>query len=88
MKTQYIAALVAVSWTLVINMPRTPTPETKPGFPTKQACERAAAKWRADFERQVKEGTIKEMKTETGQRQRLARAIPRTECIEDTKSHQ
>ena len=59
-----------------------PTPETKTGFPTKQACEQAAATWRADFESQVKEGTIR---TDTDRRRRLARAIPSTKCIEDTK---
>ena len=71
-----------LSWTLVISMPRSPAPETKPGFPTKQACEQAAAKWRANFETQVKEGTIR---TDTDRRRRLARAIPSTKCVEDTK---
>ena len=77
MKANHIAALVLVSWTLVINIPRSPAPETKTGFPTKQACEQAAAKWRANFESQVKE--------DTDRRRRLARAIPSTKCIEDTK---
>jgi hypothetical protein len=81
MKANHIAALVLVSWTLVINIPRNP-PETKTGFPTKQACEQAAAKWRANFETQVKEGTIR---TDTDRRRRLARAIPSTKCTEDTK---
>jgi len=90
MKTQHhIAALVLLSWTLVINLPRNPAPETKTGFPTERACEKAAAKWRANFETQVKEGTIKgPIKTDTDQRRRLARAIPQTQCIEDTESHQ
>jgi len=57
-------------------------PEIKTGFPTKQACEQAAAKWRANFETQVKEGTIR---TDTDRRRRLARAIPSTKCIEDAK---
>jgi hypothetical protein len=83
MKTSHIAALVLLSWTLVINIPRAPAPETKTGFPTKQACEQAAAKWRANFETQVKEGTIR---TDTDRRRRLARAIPSTKCIEDTKT--
>jgi hypothetical protein len=82
MKTSHIAALVLLSWTLVINIPGSLAPETKPGFPTKQACEHAAAKWRANFETQVKEGTIR---THADRRRRLARAIPSTKCIEDTK---
>jgi hypothetical protein len=81
MKANHIA-LVLVSWTLVINIPRNPAPETRTGFPTKQACEQAAAKWRANFESQVKEGTIR---TDTDRRRRLARAIPSTKCTEDTK---
>jgi hypothetical protein len=82
MNTRHPVALVLLSWTLVISMPRSPAPETKPGFPTKQACEQAAAKWRANFETQVKEGTIR---TDTDRRRRLARAIPSTKCVEDTK---
>lgn len=78
----YIAALVLMSWTLVINIPRSSAPETKTGFPTRQACEQAAARWRANFETQVKEGTIRE---HADRRRRLARAIPSTKCIEDTK---
>jgi len=77
-----MAALVLLSWTLIINIPRSPAPETKTGFPTKQACEQAAAKWQANFESQVKEGTIR---TDADRRRRLARAIPSTNCIEDTK---
>jgi hypothetical protein len=82
MKLHHTAAMILLSWTLVINIPRAPAPEMKAGFPTKQACEQAAAKWRANFETQVKEGTIR---TDTDRRRRLARAIPSTKCIEDTK---
>lgn len=82
MKTNHVAALVLLSWTLVITVPRFPSPEPKTGFPTKRACEQAAAKWRADFETQVKEGTIR---TDTDRRRRLARAIPSTKCVEDAK---
>jgi hypothetical protein len=82
MKPNHISALVLLSWTLVITMPRNPAPESKPGFPTRQACEQAAAKWRANFETQVKEGTIR---TDTDRRRRLARAIPSTKCVEETK---
>jgi hypothetical protein len=83
MKAQnHIAALVLMSWTLVISIPRNPAPETKTGFPTRQACEQAAARWRANFESQVKEGTVK---THADRRRRLARAIPSTKCIEDAK---
>jgi hypothetical protein len=82
MKPHHTAAMILLSWTLVIDIPRAPAPEMKAGFPTKQACEQAAAKWRANFETQVKEGTIR---TDTDRRRRLARAIPSTKCIEDTK---
>lgn len=76
---KHLTALVLLSWTLVIYVPRASTPETKTGFPTKQACEQAAAKWRANFEAQVKEGTIR---TEPDRRRRLARAVPSTKCVE------
>jgi hypothetical protein len=82
MNARHLPALVLLSWTLVINMPGNPAPETKTGFPTKQACEQAAARWRANFETQVKEGTVR---TDTDRRRRLARAIPSTKCIEDAK---
>lgn len=82
MNARHLSALVLLSWTLVINMPRNSAPETRTGFPTKQACEQAAARWRANFETQVKEGTVR---TDTDRRRRLARAIPSTKCIEDTK---
>lgn len=82
MKRNHIAGLVLVGWTLVISMPGKQAPETKTGFSTKQACEQAAAKWRANFETQVKEGTIR---TDTDRRRRLARAIPSTKCVEDAK---
>jgi hypothetical protein len=73
MKLHHTAAMILLSWTLVTNISRAPVPEMKAGFPTKQACEQAAAKWRANFETQVKEGTIR---TDTDRRRRLARAIP------------
>jgi hypothetical protein len=82
MKTSHVSALTLLSWTLVIGMPRSPAPETTTGFPTKQACEQAAARWRANFETQIKEGTIR---TDTDRRRRLARAIPSTKCVEDKK---
>jgi hypothetical protein len=78
----HIMALVLMSWTLVISIPGNPAPETKTGFPTRQACEQAAVRWRANFESQVKEGTIR---THADRRRRLARAIPSTKCTEDTK---
>jgi hypothetical protein len=82
MKLHHTAAMILLSWTLVINVPRAPAPEMKADFPTKQVCEQAAAKWRANFETPVKEGTIR---TDTDRRRRLAPAIPSTKCIEDTK---
>jgi hypothetical protein len=72
MKLHHNAAMILLSWTLVINIPRAPAPEMKASFPTKQA----------NFETQVKEWTIR---TDTDRRRRLARAIPSTKCIEDTK---
>ena len=74
MNTTQTVALSLLTWTLVINVPRNPAPYTQTGFPTKRACEEAGAKWRANFETQVKEGTIR---TDTDRRRRLARAIPR-----------
>jgi hypothetical protein len=53
-------------------------------LPTKQACEQAAVKWRANFETQVKEGTTR---TGSDRRRRMARAVPSTKCVEDTKYH-
>ena len=77
-----VAALALLSWTLVVNIPRNPAPYTKTGFPTKRACEEAGAKWRANFETQVKEGTIR---TDTDRRRRLARAIPSIKCVESAE---
>jgi len=85
MKANHIAALVLVSWTLVINIPRSPAPETKTGFPTRQACEQAAAKSRANFESQVKEGTIR---TDTDRRRRQARQSRRLNASRILRSPQ
>jgi len=75
--------MMLLSWTLVIYYgQRDRAPETKTGFLTKQACEQAAAKWRANFETQVKEGTIR---TESDRRRRTARAVPSIKCVESTK---
>jgi hypothetical protein len=52
-----------LSWTMVI-------PEVQICFPTKVACEQVAAKWRAKFETEVKEGTSRT----TERRRRLAPA--------------
>jgi len=83
MKLYHSAAMMVLSWTLVIYYgQRERTPETKTGFPTKQACEQAAVKWRANFETQVKEGT---RRTGSDRRRRMARAVPSTKCVEDTK---
>ena len=80
MKRNHIAALALLSWTLTINMPNNTAPYTRTGFPTKRACEEAGAKWRANFETQVKEGHVR---TNTDRRRRLARAIPSIKCEED-----
>jgi hypothetical protein len=74
---QRISAALLLSWTMIVNLPRT-TPEVQPGFPTKMACEQAAAKWRAKFETEVKEGTNRT----TDRRRRLARAVPSIKCVE------
>lgn len=79
MKALHIVVPALLSWTLVINLPRAHSPETKTGFPTKRACEEAAAKWRANYETQVKEGTVR---TEPDRRRRLARAVPSIKCVE------
>ena len=50
-------------------------------FQTKVACEQAAAKWRAKFETEVKEGTNRS----TERRRRLARAVPSIKCVESTE---
>ena len=63
-----------------MNQPRA-TPEVQMGFPTKTACEQAAAKWRAKFETEVKEGTNRT----TERRRRLARAVPSIQCVESTE---
>ncbi|HLK85887.1 MAG TPA: hypothetical protein VKT27_05215 [Candidatus Binataceae bacterium] len=80
---ELLASLMLVSWTLVIKMPGNSAPTTQTGFPTKRACEEAGAKWRSNFETQVKEGTIR---TDTDRRRRLARAIPSIICVEDSNA--
>jgi hypothetical protein len=78
-----LPALTMLSWTLVIYYgQRERTPETKTGFPTKQACEQAAAKYQTDFERQVKEGTIR---TEPDLGRRMPRSVPSTKCVENAQ---
>jgi hypothetical protein len=80
MKSLRVAAMALLSWTMFIYQPGTQTPEVKTGFPTKAACEQAAAKWRADFETKLKEGTIRT--TNNDRRRRLARAVPSIKCAE------
>jgi hypothetical protein len=85
MKRSHLAALALLSWTLTINMPNNTAPYTRTGFATKRACEEAGAKWRADFETQVKEGHVRTNTDRTDRRRRLARAIPSIKCEEDAK---
>jgi hypothetical protein len=73
----HIAAAMLVTWTMAINQPRA-TPEVQKGFPTKVACEQAAAKWKAKFETEVMEGTNRTIE----RRRRLARAVPSIKCVE------
>ncbi|HTY55220.1 MAG TPA: hypothetical protein VMB26_08470 [Candidatus Binataceae bacterium] len=84
MKIRHVAIPALLTWTLMINMPKPHKSETQTGFPDKTSCERAAHRWRSNFERQVKEGTLKgPIKTDTDQRRRMARTLPKTECVED-----
>ena len=80
MKTYRVAALALMSWTLVITEPSLHTLKT--GLPTREACEKAANNWREIYKRQVKQANAT---TYPNRRRRIARAIPPTKCVEDTK---
>ncbi|MGH7914756.1 MAG: hypothetical protein ACREPW_08910 [Candidatus Binataceae bacterium] len=80
MKPYHVAALALLSWTLIITEP---SPRTiKTGFPTEEACDRAADTWQANYKHQRKQGN---RATYPNRRRRLARAVPPTKCVEDAK---
>ena len=81
MKTYRVAALALMSWTLVITEPSLHTLKT--GLPTREACEKAANNWREIYKRQVKQANAT---TYPNRRRRIAKAIPPTKCVEDTKT--
>lgn len=80
MKPGHIAALALLSWTLVATEP---SPRTiKTGFPTKEACEKAANNWKASYKKQVK---YENANRDPNRRRRLARAVPPTKCVENAE---
>jgi hypothetical protein len=80
-KPCHIAALALLSWTLVAIEP---SPRTiKAGFPTKEACEKAADNWKASYKKQVKHANLTR---DPNRRRRLARAVPPTKCLEDAEA--
>ena len=77
MRRYHMAALALLSWTLIATEP---SPRTiKTGFQTKEACEKAADKWKADYKKQVKYANLTR---DPNRRRRLARAVPPTKCVE------
>jgi hypothetical protein len=80
-KRCYIAALALLSWTLVATEP---SPRTiKTGFPTKEACEKAADNWKSTYKKQLKHPNATRY---PNRRRRLARAVPPTKCVEDAEA--
>lgn len=80
MKPYRIAALTLLGWALIITEP---SPRTiKTGFQTKEACEKAADSWRANYKQQLKQANQTRY---PNRRRRLAQAIPPTKCVDDTK---
>jgi hypothetical protein len=81
MKRYHLAALGLLSWALIVTEP---TPRTiKTGFPTKEACEKAADDWRSTYKQQLKQAG---RTSYPNRRRRLAQAIPPIKCVEDTKT--
>jgi hypothetical protein len=81
MKRYRIAALTLLGWALIVTEP---SPRAiKTGFPTKEACEKAAESWRASYKQQLKQAN---RTTYPNRRRRLAQAIPPTKCVEDPKT--
>ena len=78
MSVRRAAALALLSWTLVVTEPTTRTIKT--GFPTKEACEKAAQDWQTSYRKQLKYANTKNW---PNRRRRLAQAVPPTKCVED-----
>jgi hypothetical protein len=82
MRPYQIAAVALLGWAFIVTEP---SPRTiKTGFSTKEACEKAADNWRANYTRQVK---LANQTKYPNSRRRLARAVPPTECVEQAKAH-
>jgi hypothetical protein len=81
MTVRRAAALALLSWALVVTEP---TPRTiNAGFPTKEACEKAATDWQTSYRKQLK---YENTKNWPNRRRRLARAVPPTKCVEDREA--
>jgi hypothetical protein len=80
-KPCHIAALALLSWALVVTEPSPSTIKT--GFPTKEACEKAADTWKASYKKQVKYANAA---NNPSRRRRLAWSIPPTKCVEDAQT--
>ena len=72
------AVLALLSWTLVVIEPSPRTIRT--GFPTKEACEKAAKDWQTSYRKQLKYANTQNWPS---RRRRLAQAVPPTKCVED-----
>jgi hypothetical protein len=80
MSRYHLAALTLVGWALIVTEP---TPHTiKTGFPTIEACEKAADTWQANYKRHLKQAN---QAKHPNRRRRLAQAIPPTKCVDETK---
>jgi hypothetical protein len=81
MRRYHIAAQTLLSLALIITEP---SPRTiKTGFPTKEACEKAADNWRSTYKQQLKQANRARY---PNRRRRLPQAIAPTKCVEDTKT--
>lgn len=73
-----IAALALLAWALVITEPSPHTART--GFVTKEACEKAAESWRANYKRHLKQANQNRY---PNRRRRLAQATAPTKCVDE-----
>ena len=80
MSRYHLATLALVGWTLIVTEPEPRTIKT--GFPTIEACEKAAATWQANYKRHLKQANQAKY---PNRRRRLAQAIPPTRCLDETK---
>jgi hypothetical protein len=81
MKRYRIAALALLSWALIATEPSRRAIEA--GFPTKEACEKAAESWRASYKRHLKRAN---RTIYPNRRRRVGQAIPPTRCVQDAKT--